>query len=218
MTTYFILLSRHGNSFLYRSLYNRANSSSIVPLLLALSQVTCPSYPYMSTKDNNCDTKSNYLMCDPNLVQYLEHSTTETLPVMSIIHLSKSEQCAFALPLGRTILLNPMASNSEIAIRITGLPSITCDVYSATDSITLIRHRATIRRNMKMSKRIAKRSHIQCHLQLRQVVFEYTNDLSTCCLPSGNFDAVGSMGRDVNHIFEFWMIEGLYGLDTANVS
>lgn len=37
--TYFIFHSHHGNSFLYRFLNSRANSSSVVLLLLALSQV-----------------------------------------------------------------------------------------------------------------------------------------------------------------------------------
>jgi len=85
----------------------------------------------------NENTRTKYLVCDANSVQYFEQSTTKTLPVMCVVDFGKPEESAFALPLRRTILLNPMTCNGKITISITGLPRITGDVYGSANSSTL---------------------------------------------------------------------------------
>jgi len=76
-------------------------------------------------------------VCDANLVQYFEQSTTKTLPIMGIVDLGEPKKGTFALPLHRIILLDPMARNGKITISVTGLPRITGNVYGSANGITL---------------------------------------------------------------------------------
>jgi hypothetical protein len=47
----------------------------------------------------------------------------------------------------------------------------------------------------------------------RKMSFECSHYLRTSCLPAWNFDAIGCTSGDIDHLFEFWMLECLNWLD-----
>jgi hypothetical protein len=61
-------------------------------------------------------------------------------------------------------------------------------------------------------------THIKCLLQLREMTFECSHNLSSSCFPTRNFDTVGSPRSYVDHFFEFRMFECMNRLKRWNVN
>lgn len=206
--THLILHSRHGNCSLNFTWYSRENSSSIVPLLLTLSQVTWPSYMIWSGKIKwFSNLQMKYLVRDTNTIKNLKQSTTEALPVVCIIDFGKTKECTFALPLWGYRLFNPMTCDRKVTISITSLPRITCNIYCPANSLTLHINQQT------RSIQSYDTTYIKCLFQYCKMVLEHSHNFSSSGLPTGDFDTIGCLRCYINHFFEFRMFKCLNGLE-----
>ena len=59
------------------------------------------------------------------------------LSIVGIIDFGETKKSIFALPLHGCFLFDPVACDRKIAIGITSLPCIECNIYCTTNSITL---------------------------------------------------------------------------------
>jgi hypothetical protein len=53
--------------------------------------------------------------------------------------------------------------------------------------------------------------------QLIHLVVEQLNNLLSRSMPTGNFDTIRGAGGDVDHRFEFWVIESGNGLTSSEL-
>jgi len=101
--------------------------------------VTC-DITQLKNNVSHCQLKAceDYFMCDTNAVKDLEQGSPKPLAIVCVIEFRESEQCTFQLPDSWAVLLNPMARNSKVSIRVACLPSVTSHIDNTTHSITLV--------------------------------------------------------------------------------
>ena len=120
-----VLWSQRLQPFWASDTFNRfAKASSIVMLLLALSQVIHPTCEWRLIY-LKCLYKHVYLPLNANALDNFIQCTAKTDTIMSSVHLGEAKKGALVFPVVCRDLFIPMAGYTKVGILITCLPRIT---------------------------------------------------------------------------------------------
>ena len=109
--------------------FNHAkNSSIIVKLLEALSQVMWPIFVSKKGVSRWCHVKTEhpYLLYNTNMFADLEQYLSKSLAIMCIVNLCETKDRGSELPLSWSCLFDPMTCHGKITICVACLPGIAC--------------------------------------------------------------------------------------------
>ena len=185
-------------------MFNRfAKASSIVMLLLALSQVIHPTCEWRLIC-MNCLYKHVYLLLNADVLDNFEQCTAKTSTIMGSVHLGEAKKGALVFPLVCRDLFIPMAGYTKVGILITCLPCITSKRDKPCFPIL----------DCLFSRWWSKQfhTHINTVSKICEILLKKLKDVGPRRMPSGKFHTMGCTRSNINHGLERQVFESLYQL------